>query len=150
MRARLQVDQRHRLIGFRHAGHTNTCDIEECEVLLPKLNDALGKLRSALFAADGGDHNTEVEIAAGSSGVSFDPAINGMPAGELERVIDGNVYKFRPVSFFQANSFLIDEMVREVVSGGSGELALDLYCGVGLFTLPLSKQFSRVIGIESD
>ena len=31
-----------------------------------------------------------------------------------------------------------------------GETALDLYCGVGLFTLPLARRFFRVIGVESD
>jgi 23S rRNA (uracil1939-C5)-methyltransferase len=32
----------------------------------------------------------------------------------------------------------------------SGEMALDLYCGVGLFTLPLSRRFKQVIGVESN
>ena len=31
-----------------------------------------------------------------------------------------------------------------------GETALDLYCGVGLFTLPLARKFKNVIGVEAN
>src|SRR5262249_60199454 len=31
-----------------------------------------------------------------------------------------------------------------------GDLAIDLYAGVGLFTLPLARAFKRVIGVEAD
>ena len=32
----------------------------------------------------------------------------------------------------------------------SGETAIDLYCGVGLFTLPLARRFKQVIGVEGN
>jgi len=31
---------------------------------------------------------------------------------------------------------------------GHWELAIDLYCGVGLFTLPLARRFTSVVGVE--
>ena len=37
-----------------------------------------------------------------------------------------------------------------VVGGGRGRLALDLFAGVGLFTVPLAQRFDRVIGVESN
>ena len=32
----------------------------------------------------------------------------------------------------------------------SGETAVELYSGVGLFTLPLARRFKQVVGVESD
>src|SRR5213079_464508 len=31
-----------------------------------------------------------------------------------------------------------------------GETVADLYCGCGLFTLPLSRRFNKVIGVEAN
>jgi 23S rRNA (uracil1939-C5)-methyltransferase len=54
-------------------------------------------------------------------------------------------------SFFQVNSHLADEMVQEVVERDpGGRLAVDLYAGVGLFSVPLAKRFARVIAVESN
>ena len=52
-------------------------------------------------------------------------------------------------SFFQANRFLVDALVQEVLdrtpAGGS---VLDLYAGVGLFALPLGRRAEEVRGLE--
>lgn len=53
-------------------------------------------------------------------------------------------------SFFQTNRFLADDLVRTVVTGVSGRMALDLYSGVGLFANHLSKRFHQVFAVESD
>ena len=52
-------------------------------------------------------------------------------------------------SFFQTNRFLVDELVRNVIAGVSGRMALDLYAGVGLFTNHLVKRFHQVFAVES-
>jgi len=51
-------------------------------------------------------------------------------------------------SFFQTNRFLVDELVSTVLGGSRGRRALDLYAGVGLFSLPLSKRFEQVTAVE--
>ncbi|MGH9571953.1 MAG: class I SAM-dependent RNA methyltransferase [Candidatus Acidiferrales bacterium] len=53
-------------------------------------------------------------------------------------------------SFFQVNRFLTDELVKTVVGDVSGTTACDLYAGVGLFSLPLTRRFQRVIAVESN
>src|SRR4029079_1903067 len=53
-------------------------------------------------------------------------------------------------SFFQGNRFLIEELVKRAVTGATGENALDLYSGVGLFTLPLARKFKSVTGVEDN
>lgn len=52
-------------------------------------------------------------------------------------------------SFFQVNRFLLDELVSIVTGGRSGELALDLYAGVGLFTGALARSFGHIVAVES-
>ena len=70
--------------------------------------------------------------------------------GYLSYSAAGNPYRVGHLSFFQVNRFLVDTLVEAVVSGGRGRLALDLFAGVGLFTVALAKQFDRVIGVESN
>src|SRR5487761_509 len=62
-------------------------------------------------------------------------------------------YRISPGSFFQASRFLAPQLV-SAVTGAACEtanraLALDLYSGVGLFTLPLASHFEQVMGVES-
>lgn len=58
-------------------------------------------------------------------------------------------YRVSAGSFFQANRFLLDEMVALVMDGRSGGFALDLYAGVGLFSLALAQNFRQVAAVES-
>ena len=58
-------------------------------------------------------------------------------------------YQVSAGAFFQANRFLIDELVSIVTGAAGGELALDLYAGAGLFTAILAKSFAQVIAVES-
>ncbi len=53
-------------------------------------------------------------------------------------------------SFFQANRYLLDALVSAVVPTDRPGLtcAVDLYCGVGLFSLPLARCSDRVVGVE--
>ena len=52
-------------------------------------------------------------------------------------------------SFFQVNRFLVDELVDIVTANRSGEVALDLYAGVGLFTAALGRAFGHIVAVES-
>ncbi len=62
-------------------------------------------------------------------------------------------YRVSAGAFFQTNRFLVDEMVDVVVRRGSdigaGGFALDLYAGVGLFSLALSRNYRQVAAVES-
>lgn len=52
-------------------------------------------------------------------------------------------------SFFQVNRFLIDELVGIVAGARSGEVALDLYAGVGLFSMALAVSYGHIVAVES-
>jgi 23S rRNA (uracil1939-C5)-methyltransferase len=58
-------------------------------------------------------------------------------------------YRVSAGAFFQTNRFLTDELVNIVTAGRSGELALDLYAGVGLFSTALACNFRHTVSVES-
>jgi 23S rRNA (uracil1939-C5)-methyltransferase len=58
-------------------------------------------------------------------------------------------YRVNAGSFFQTNRFLIDRLVELVTAERDGGLALDLYAGVGLFSLLLSQSFREVTAVEA-
>jgi 23S rRNA (uracil1939-C5)-methyltransferase len=140
-------------IGFNKAGSRAVCDVSDCPVLVPELNSALKTLRSNLKSARSRSHTkwpSEIEIAAGDSGVTVEPEIAGLGRREVERSVRGAIYRFSASTFFQVNPFLLDDLIDEAVKGAAGKLAIDLYAGVGLFTIQLARAFDRVIGIEAD
>ncbi len=52
-------------------------------------------------------------------------------------------------SFFQTNRYMARELVNTVVDDFFGNIALDLYSGVGLFANHLAKRFTQVFAVES-
>jgi 23S rRNA (uracil1939-C5)-methyltransferase len=71
--------------------------------------------------------------------------------GFLEYAAGGISYRVGHFSFFQVNRFLVAELAREVVEREEGgRLAIDLFAGVGLFSIPLAKRFARVLAVESN
>jgi len=70
--------------------------------------------------------------------------------GFLTHKAGGFDFRVSHLSFFQVNRFLIEDLLQSVVSGKKGSLALDLYAGVGFFSLPLAKSFERVIGVDAN
>jgi 23S rRNA (uracil1939-C5)-methyltransferase len=73
----------------------------------------------------------------------------GLVPGALDYRAAGEVYRVSGGSFFQVNRHLIEPLREAALGDAQGESALDLYAGVGLFSLPLAKRFAKVTGVES-
>ena len=61
--------------------------------------------------------------------------------------------EFEPVDFIQVNGDVNRQMVQMALGqleAGSDDRVLDLYCGIGNFTLPLAKTAGSVLGIEGE
>ncbi len=70
-------------------------------------------------------------------------------ASELTYQTKTAAYRVSAGAFFQTNRFLTDELINLVTAGRSGELALDLYAGVGLFSTALACDFRHIVSVES-
>ena len=70
--------------------------------------------------------------------------------GYLTHEAGGYKYRVSHLSFFQVNRFLIEELLKTVTANAHGALALDLYSGVGFFTLPLTKTFQKVVSVDAN
>ena len=60
---------------------------------------------------------------------------------------------FEPVDFVQVNSDINQRMVHfaaEQLSAGPDDRVLDLFCGIGNFSLPLARQAGTVLGVEGE
>src|SRR5207245_3555241 len=67
----------------------------------------------------------------------------------VEAVVRGFRLRAHVRSFFQANRFLLEDLVAEVADGvPPGGPVLDLYGGVGLFAVPLAARAESVTAVE--
>ena len=62
-------------------------------------------------------------------------------------------FAFRPLDFIQVNAGMNQRMVRktlELLDVKPEDIVLDLFCGLGNFTLPIARRVAEVVGIEGD
>lgn len=74
-----------------------------------------------------------------------------LPGYALEEF--GVDFRFRPGEFTQVNPPVNRQMVAravELLAPGPEETVLDLFCGLGNFTLPLARRARQVTGVEGD
>jgi len=67
---------------------------------------------------------------------------------ELNYLTSEGSFRVPAGAFFQTNRFLVDELLSIVLGSRAGAYALDLYAGVGLFSVPLSRRFQQVTAVE--
>jgi len=110
-----------------------------------RMPEIVGVAVFASGATDGDleDGNIEASRRLSRAGV---PYIEGSPS--LIYNVGKFGYRVSAGSFFQTNRFMASKLVELVTRNRSGRAALDLFAGVGLFTLPMSRNFERITSIE--
>src|SRR3954468_11196924 len=113
-------------LGFIRADNRLVVDIEACQIAEPALNEQIKKVRA-----------------------------NPPPKGGLKVVlrIPPEDWVVPRDSFFQNNFFLLPqlvEVVRDRLKQAGTRYLLDVYCGVGFFSLELADRVERFVGIELD
>jgi 23S rRNA (uracil1939-C5)-methyltransferase len=140
-------------IGYFASGSRRVTDVDSCPILAPELERELLRLRAERegIPADA----RSVHLAAGNGQVSrvFVDADENEVAGqgEVARVtqrVAGFDLRFDARSFFQSNRLLADRLVDVAVGESRGTLVIELYSGVGFFSLPLARRFAAVLAVE--
>jgi len=70
--------------------------------------------------------------------------------GFLTQKARGFEFRVNHLSFFQVNRLLVEDLLETVVRDAKGGYALDLYAGVGFFTLPLASAFAKVVSVDAN
>lgn len=147
-RATWQVDSPQRLLGYYERGSNRVCDVEYCAVLTPQMEETFERIHKEVAAKD---QRQLKHIAAvmGDEGVSVFPSIAGYSPRVLSRHVGGEAYSYSADTFFQINHELLEPLIAAALGDDRGNFAIDLFCGAGLFTLPLARRFARVTAVEA-
>ncbi len=136
--------------GFKKADNMRICDVLDCPITTPAINQAFQESRRRITA----------ETAAGKSPFkrgatllfrhTLEGVVTDHRAVVTERVGDLTL-QFRAGEFFQNNPHVIPDLVEYAVAHAAASGArflVDAYCGVGLFALAAARRFERVSGVE--
>jgi 23S rRNA (uracil1939-C5)-methyltransferase len=143
------------LIGYFRSGTQDVCEVMDCLILSPAANRELQRLHTepSLTPNDA----TRVYLTAGDDEVIVTPATgeNGRSdeidaLGTAYQRIAGTDYGFGVRSFFQSNRLLVEELIHAAIGDARGSFAVDLYAGVGLFSLQLARSFEQVCAVEGN
>jgi 23S rRNA (uracil1939-C5)-methyltransferase len=77
------------------------------------------------------------------------PGFNYSVRGLHSPTAPGGDYWVPRGAFFQANRYLLPELLALATANRAGALAWDLYAGVGLFSRALARTFARVTAVEA-
>jgi 23S rRNA (uracil1939-C5)-methyltransferase len=149
VRATWQIDREQQTVGYYERGSRRVCDVADCAVLRPELQKKLEEVRATEWFKFPPDLK-HLDVVAGENGISFTPEFAEFETIELSLTVRGEVYRYNAEAFFQINPSLLGPLIDCALGDASGGSALDLYSGVGLFTLPLSRRFSKVLAVEAN
>jgi 23S rRNA (uracil1939-C5)-methyltransferase len=149
-RAQWHADTRRKLLGYFKRHSNQVIDVENCPILDERLQKTLADFRQNLNWGEFWADSIEIETATDGRNVSVYSGEIIEPTIRIGAEALGNLYFHDAESFFQGNLSLLEPLIETAIDGAGGRTAVDLYCGVGLFSLPLAKKFARVIGIEAN
>jgi 23S rRNA (uracil1939-C5)-methyltransferase len=149
-RAMWQRDAAQNLLGYYQRGSRVVCDVVYCPVLAPEMQETLREVRHSIDIGQAPPDARDFQAVIGDRGPSVVPPLTPDESLETQLTLGGFTYRFSAEGFFQINQKLLPELIHAAVEPLNGDSALDLYCGVGLFTLPLAQRFKTVTGVESN
>ncbi len=141
----------HVCVGYHARGTNRVIPVSECPLLVPELEELLVILPRLLPD----EPPKRIDLAAGDEGqVTVAPVIGDLPHGEVTIDVStaaGDLtYAYDARCFFQGHRGLLPQLIDLAIGPWQGESAFDLYGGVGLFALPLSRRYAHTVAVEGD
>src|ERR1700722_11014745 len=153
-RNRVQLHVEGGNVGYFAQGSRDLCAIDHCPIASPKLNSTIAKLKEVL--ADFPSVTTAIELFTNETDVQVNvvdrvprQALSALATLGVTTPIQYGRFQVSRNSFFQVNRFLIDPLTECAINDTQGAWALDLYAGVGLFSVKLAERFAKVTAVES-
>ncbi len=154
-------------VGARIAAIADLVDALDARAQIPQIEVAAGDDRTALVFRNLQPLSEADRIKLLAFGEREDFAIFLQPGGnDTVAPIDGGDpelrfslpaydvdYAFRPLDFIQVNGAMNRRMVDHALAlldPRPHERVLDLFCGLGNFTLPLARRCAHVVGVEGE
>jgi 23S rRNA (uracil1939-C5)-methyltransferase len=142
--------------GYFARDNSTFVPVSRCPIASKEINGSLAGLPPALDGFEHPDRIKSLTIKNAGPRTLVYPVYQrplGFRSDDRLRYRYGNLeFHYGSRSFFQVNHSMIPclmELVREGLAPEPGEVLLDLYAGVGLFSLALAEGFRRVVGIEA-
>ncbi len=100
-------------------------------------------------------HEHNISLCLQSKGPDTIVPLDGEPEVMLTYALpdQGLEFKFKPAMFTQVNYEINQQMINRVLETldlNEHDSVLDLFCGLGNFTLPMAKFAGSVVGVEGD
>ncbi len=148
-RNRVQLHVEDGKVGYFGQHTRDLVAIDHCPIASPKLNETIAKMDTA-------QATTAIELFTNETDVQVNvmdrvprPVLTTLASLGVSTPIDYSGFQVSRNSFFQVNRFLIHQLVECAIGDKAGPWAIDLYAGVGLFSVKLAERFAKVTAVES-
>ncbi|HON11068.1 MAG TPA: methyltransferase [Chitinispirillaceae bacterium] len=146
-RIRAQIKVSRSASGFFKKKTNEIVEIRNCPLLSDSLNSLL---ESDLSGRLNPEKTVNFKVIAGENGIASVPPLKNLTSDKTEIRAGESVFIVNGNSFFQGNRYLLEQMGHWGASEDTdrGNL-VDLYGGVGFFSVMMGKGFKKIVLVES-
>ena len=161
------------LVGFREKYSSFITDMHNCQVLVKEVAQLIEPLRELISALPTRYEIPQIEVAVGERAANSDALQVALVVRHLSELQDADLAALREFAsqhelslylqpkgpdtvhkiypFTQINGAINREIINQaldLLELDAGDSVLDLFCGLGNFTLPIAKRAGSVLGVE--